>query len=108
MKRYSFYLSIIALLIIHLTASAQQHVGIKGKITTADGQPAAYVSIALKDKNQGTTTNDKGEYSLQRVKPGTYTLTASAVGINTQEKNITVVAGQTLEINFVLTENSQV
>ncbi len=108
MKRYNLYLSIILLFLIHISASAQQHASIKGKITTVDGQPAAYVSIGLKDKNQGTTTNDKGEYSLQRVKPGTYILTASAVGINTQEKNITVATGQTLEINFVLTENSQV
>ncbi|WP_379086194.1 carboxypeptidase regulatory-like domain-containing protein [Pedobacter sp. UC225_65] len=69
-------------------AQAQQHASIKGKITTVDGQPAAYVNIGLKDKNQGTTTNDKGEYNLPRVKPGTYTLTASAVGSIHKKKTL--------------------
>jgi iron complex outermembrane receptor protein len=80
---------------------------IKGKITTADGIPAVYVNIGLINKNIGTTTDDRGEYTISRVKPGTYTLKVSAVGINSQEKEIIVVANQNLTINFILTENSQ-
>ncbi len=99
--------SIIFFLFLTTSVWAQQHGNIKGKIATADGQPAAYVSLRLTDKNQGTTTNEKGDYQLTRIKPGTYTLKASGVGINAQEKNITVIAGQTLTINFVLTENSE-
>jgi iron complex outermembrane receptor protein len=94
--------------VFSISAYAQQNATIKGKITTADGKPAQYVSIGLKNKNQGTTTNDSGEYTLQRVKPGTYTVKVSSVGVHAQEKEITATAGQTLILDFLLTENSQV
>jgi iron complex outermembrane receptor protein len=101
-----FRLRLLLLLLTTSTlASAQQ--GIKGKIKTADGQPAVYVSVGIKNINHGTTTNDNGEYFLQRVKPGNYTVKVSAVGIQAQEKQVTVVAGQTLTLDFTLTENSQ-
>lgn len=102
--RFQFFL---LLLFYSFTALAQQNGNIKGKVTTADGEPAAYVSIGLKNKNQGTSTTETGEYNLSRIKPGNYTLSVSAVGINKQEKNITVSAGQVLVVNFSLTENSQ-
>lgn len=98
---------ILLLMSFTVVTQAQQNGTIKGKITTADGQPAAYVSIGLKNKNIGTTTTENGEYNLNKVKPGTYTLKVSAVGINAQEKSISIGAGETLVLNFVLTENSE-
>ncbi|KQC01588.1 TonB-dependent receptor [Pedobacter sp. Hv1] len=98
---------ILLLMLSAVAASAQQSGSIKGKITTADGQPAAYVSIGLKNKTLGTTTSENGDYTLNKVKPGNYTLRVSAVGINTQEQNINVAAGETLVLNFKLTENSE-
>lgn len=100
----------IALLIIcfnSLSAIAQQMATIKGKIKTSDNIPAAYVSVGLKDRNQTTTSDDNGYFSINRVKPGTYTLRVSAVGINTQEKTVTINAGETLTVDFTLTENNQ-
>lgn len=81
-------LKFILLFILSSAAFAQQSGSIKGKITTADGQPAAFVNIALKNKNLGTTTSENGDYTLNKVKPGNYILKASAVGIRTQEKEI--------------------
>ncbi|WP_199120607.1 TonB-dependent receptor [Pedobacter sp. ASV28] len=95
------------LLLFSFMALAQQNGSIKGQITTADGKPAAYVNIGLKNRSQSTSTNEGGFYTLSKIKAGTYVLRVSAVGINTQEKGITISAGQTLELNFILTENSQ-
>lgn len=95
------------LLFLSLISSFAFAQTIKGKITTADGKPAVYVSIGLKNKNIGTTTTEDGTYILQRVKPGTYTIRVSAVGILEQEKDITISTGQVLILNFNLTENSQ-
>jgi len=90
-----------------LFSYAQQFATIKGKVTTSDGNPAPFISVGLKGKNQGNTTNEQGEYSINRVKAGTYTLKASAVGINSSEKTITIAAGETKIIDFVLQENNQ-
>ena len=98
---------LITTLLISLSALAQQPSSVKGKITTSDGQPAIYVSIGLKDKNQSTTTDDNGNYTINRVKPGTYTLRVSAVGIISQEKEINVKNGESLTVNFTLKEDNQ-
>lgn len=96
------------LLFLSLLSTVSLAQTIKGKVTTADGKPAVYVSIGLKNKNLGTTTNEDGTYLLQRIKPGNYTIKVSAVGINPQEKEITVTAGQALVLDFTLAESSQV
>ena len=62
-------------------ASAQQFATIKGTITTSDGKPAAYISVGLKGQGNGTLTDDNGQFTIHRLKPGSYTVKASAVGI---------------------------
>ncbi|MCZ4225292.1 TonB-dependent receptor [Pedobacter rhodius] len=95
------------MLIMNLMAFAQQFATIKGTITTSNGKPAAYISVGLKGNAHGTLTDDNGKFIINRVKPGTYTIKASAVGINASEKSITVVAGEIKMIDFVLSENDQ-
>lgn len=90
-----------------LFSFAQQFGTIKGKISTSNGKPAAFISIGLKGKGQGTTSDDNGLYTINRVKAGTYTIKASAVGINASEKSITIAAGETKIIDFILKENDQ-
>ncbi|KLT64872.1 TonB-dependent receptor [Pedobacter sp. BMA] len=97
----TFFLSIIA-----LTSFAQQLATIKGKVTTSDGAPAPFISVGLKGKGIGNTSDENGNFTITRVKPGTYILKVSAVGLKSDEKNVTVSAGETLTINFSLVENS--
>lgn len=103
------YLTIICLFtFISLKAFSQQLATIKGHITTADGKPATYVNIGLKNKNHNTTTKEDGSYILTKIKAGSYTIRVSATGIAAQQKNISIEEGQTLELNFELQEDSQV
>lgn len=53
------FLSALLLSLPSLTAFAQQNGSIKGKVTTADGQPAPYITIVIMGKAIGTTTNCK-------------------------------------------------
>lgn len=95
------------MLLINMMAFAQQFATVKGTITTPNGKPAAYISIGLKGNSNGTLTDDNGKFTIHRVKPGTYTIKASAVGINASEKTITVIAGENKTIDFILSENDQ-
>jgi iron complex outermembrane recepter protein len=72
---------------------------IEGRIAT-NGQPAAFVNISLKGTRTGTTTDDAGTFRLGGVAAGTYTLQASGVGFETLRETISVVAGQTLQLNL--------
>jgi iron complex outermembrane receptor protein len=97
---------LLSFILLGLTSRAQQFGTLKGNIHTSDGQPASYISVTLKGKALGATTNEKGEYSIKRVKPGSYIVVASAVGIQSAEKNITITTGDNT-LDFTLVENNQ-
>src|SRR5687768_13210135 len=85
-------------------ALAQQFGQVKGQISTADGKPAGFVTVGLQEITLATLANEDGHYRLNRVKPGTYTLRVSAVGLESQEKPVTVLAGQMVTVDFILNE----
>ncbi|GAB3558918.1 TonB-dependent receptor domain-containing protein [Spirosoma fluminis] len=101
------YLSLIGVLLsISVPVVAQQLAAIKGNVTTSDGNPAESVTISLKGKGQGTLSNSKGDYTISRVKAGTYTVQVSSVGLKTTEKDITVAASENATLDFVLSESA--
>ena len=87
-------------------AYAQQNGTIKGKVFTSDGNPAAYISVGLSGTNQGAVTNTKGEYKINNIKPGTYVLKATAVGVSTQQQSVTVGLNEIITADFSMTYNS--
>jgi iron complex outermembrane receptor protein len=89
-----------------LFSFAQQFSIISGTVTTSDGKPAAYISVGLKGKGLGNVTNEKGIFEIQRVKPGSYTLRVSAVGIQNIEKPVVITAGENKTVDFVINQNS--
>ncbi|KIO75677.1 hypothetical protein TH53_19545 [Pedobacter lusitanus] len=92
--------------LLTLNVCAQTTGTIKGKISTSDGHPAAYVSVGLKNKNLGSTSNEEGYYTIKMVKPGQYTLKVSAVGSKSVEKQIKVQAGEELNVDFIIVQSS--
>ncbi|MNK14844.1 FhuE receptor precursor [compost metagenome] len=100
-------LNLITLLsLFSIAAIAQQGNSIKGKVLTADGQAAAYVSVGLKGKGIAVTTDDKGEYSFIKIKDGHYTIRVSAIGLKSAEKTVTVSGNQIVNVNFSLLESA--
>ncbi|WP_210466270.1 TonB-dependent receptor domain-containing protein [Rufibacter roseolus] len=90
-----------------------------GKITgtivdSISGKPVEFATIALINAANGktvdgTVTNEKGHFSLNRVANGTYTLNISFIGYETKElKNITISANdQEANLNRVQLSGSQ-
>jgi iron complex outermembrane recepter protein len=85
---------------------AQQFGQMKGYISTVDGKPAGYVTVGLQEVPVATLANEDGHYRLNRIKPGTYTLKVSAVGLESQEKPLVVAVGQMVTVDFILNETS--
>jgi len=103
-----FLISTISLFVISLTALAQQTGSIKGQIISTDNHPVSYISIGLKNRPENTTTKEDGSYILTKIKAGSYVLRVSGVGITAQEKTVTVIAGQAVEVDFKLTETNEI
>ncbi|MHA4893330.1 TonB-dependent siderophore receptor [Pedobacter sp. PWIIR3] len=105
MKRILLRITFSTLLAMVTLIAFGQSGSIKGKVLTADGKAAAGISIALSGTTLGTSTNSNGEYKIGNIKPGSYTLKVSAVGLNTQELSVTVAAKTTATADFTLSEN---
>lgn len=98
MKHLYFILSLV---LINIAAFAQNGT-IKGKINSADGQPAAFVTVGLKDTKKGALTNEEGQFILKNIKQGDYVLVISYTGTKTIHKSVTVTADQTTDVTFAL------
>ncbi len=63
---------------------------ITGNITDAKSNPLANVSIHLLNTNVGTISNAQGNFVLNRIPPGNYTIRFSSVGYVAKNEVITV------------------
>ena len=77
-------------LLVALNAISQNIITVRGTIKADNGQPIANVSIRVKGTNKGTTTNEKGEFTLATVSQST--LEISAINYAAQEVKL---AGRT-------------
>lgn len=106
------YKGIVCILFLALQTSfsysqSSSNGAIKGIVKTSDGKPAGFVNIALQGTSKGTTVSQSGHYNLNNIKPGSYQLVASFIGLTSQTKQVTVKAGETVSIDFMFQENSQ-
>lgn len=91
------YFAVIALFFLSLTASAQ----LKGKIISKNGEPIAFVSVAVAGTYNGTSSNESGQYSVAITKLGQYKIVFRCIGYKTKEVEVTVTKlPQTLNISL--------
>lgn len=103
------FLPLLAILVTAIVSFGQSKSAIvKGRIFTADSEPASMVSVSLKGTSKGSTTNSKGEFEIRNIEPGTYTLITSFIGLETKEQSFEIEAGQTKTIaDIYLAENAK-
>ncbi len=77
---------------------------LSGKITDiTTGEPLPLVNVSIGGSGRGGVTNDKGEYSVVGVTPGTYVLKVSLLGYQPIEgKKVVIEADETAVFNFKL------
>ncbi|KAA5549365.1 TonB-dependent receptor [Adhaeribacter rhizoryzae] len=80
---------------------------IAGEVKTNDNSPVGFVNVMVKGTTKGSITTEDGKFQIRNIKEGTYTLIATYVGLQAQQMEVTVIAGQTSQINFVLPHSSQ-
>ncbi|WBL21113.1 TonB-dependent receptor [Zunongwangia sp. HRR-M8] len=83
---------------------AQNGVKLQGKITTEDGEPITGANITVPEISKGTTSDYSGDYQIQAIDKGTYTIKVSFIGYRTLTKEVTLNTNTTL--NFKLEESA--
>ena len=103
----------IGLLVLTSTLFAQSSRGaIAGKVTTDQGDPAAGVTVQVKDsagKIASVVAGKSGEYRIANLTPGTYEISVPQMGLRTAryaQPDVVIEAGKTLTFNIQLMPNN--
>ncbi|MFT3748490.1 MAG: TonB-dependent receptor [Agriterribacter sp.] len=83
-----------------------QHGTIRGTVTSSDGKPVEAITVLLEKTGKGAITNQSGEYEIKNVKPGSYILKISTVGIAEEKEAVTVSAGEIRKVDFTVSQTS--
>jgi len=93
-----------SLLVFAPPAAAQEPGRITGQVTDAQsGQPLGEVQVFIPGSGIGTLTRANGRFIILNVTPGTHTLRAERIGMSAANQQVTVVAGQAVDVNFQMT-----
>jgi TonB-linked SusC/RagA family outer membrane protein len=101
-RRFVFALFAVALLLVPATAFAQGTV--TGRVT--DGgtlRPLVGSQVSIPGTGIGALANADGRFLLVNVPVGAQNLRVQIIGYGTQDRSVTVVAGQTVVADFQLT-----
>ena len=96
---------LLTFLVIGLSASyaLAQTGSITGQVTDAEtGETVPTANVLLVENNRGAATDANGEYEINNVPVGTYTLRVTFVGYKTYTEQVQIQAGETLENDIQL------
>jgi iron complex outermembrane recepter protein len=79
---------------------------LQGRVTTADGKPVAFASVFLKEIRHGDATDENGNYTLQNIPSGSYTLVVKFIGGIADEQTVIITPTQTTTVNVMLRETA--
>jgi TonB-linked SusC/RagA family outer membrane protein len=77
-------------------------------IDSASSQPLVSVSVRVVGTTAGALTRNDGTYTIAGLRPGAAQIRATRIGFAAKVQPVTVVAGQSVTANFVLTAQAAV
>jgi TonB-dependent receptor len=103
-----FLLALACLLFLSMSIQAQTGSGgITGKVTDSGGGILQGAQISVEPGGIKVVSDAQGEYLVNGLAPGTYTVTIDYVGFTTSSKSISVAAGQIANADVQLAVASQ-
>lgn len=65
-----------------------------------------YAAVLIVETGQGTVSDENGEFKFKKIPAGKYTLKVQLLGYETQMKNVTVSNDFTVDIHFLMSDES--
>lgn len=88
------YIFLLMLLITNAVFGVQSRERLTGVVYDEQNKVLAGITIALEPDMKRALTNDKGQFKIEGLYAGTYTLKISAVGFAAYKEEVSIVAGQ--------------
>lgn len=98
---------ILFILCSFIVVAQQQKGSIEGSITSTNNEPLFGATVSLKGTTLGVLTDENGNYRIDGIKKGDYTVIIAYLGYKTVTKNLTIKDGQSINLNVNLKENTE-
>lgn len=93
----------VLFLFFSFSLSAQNDAKIRGFIYNEEnGNPVLYSEVMILENEKGSTTDERGLYSIENLEGGEYTLLCTRVGFDTATKKVQVTAGKIKNVNLYI------
>lgn len=93
----------VLFLFFSFSLSAQNDAKIRGFIYNEEnGNPVLYSEVMILENEKGSTTDERGLYSIENLEGGEYTLRCTRVGFDTATKKVQVTAGKIKNVNLYI------
>src|SRR2546426_2746807 len=103
-----FFFLLASLLWLFSSAQAQERKGaITGRVTDSSGGALIGARISVQPKGVTVVSDAQGQFFVNDLEPGSYTVTVSYVGFTPVTKTVVVTAGQSANANAKLEVESQ-
>src|SRR5687768_16237589 len=98
-------LALLGSLLVYASPATAQELGrITGMVTDAQsGAPLGEVQVFIPGSGIGTLTRANGRFIILNVQPGSHELRAERIGMSAANQQVTVVAGQAVDVNLQMT-----
>ena len=80
---------------------------LRGKVTDANGDPLPNASVQLAGTSKGTVANNQGEFVITGITAGSYKLQITAVGYQTETRDVVIRDNEEATISIQLQESSR-
>lgn len=97
----------VVVIAMQLTVVAQKEktdANIFGHVTS-NGEHLPFATVLLNGTTIGTATDETGHYRIINLPEGKYIIKAQAVGYKSQEKEVELIVGKSIEVKFNLRED---
>lgn len=95
------------LIITNIYFSQELQGTLRGSVKDQIGNALPGVQVYLEDSNKGSNTDQNGNYNIQNIEEGLYSVTSQMIGYNSvTSKDVNIIADQIQWLNFTLEEES--
>ncbi|PWL39647.1 TonB-dependent receptor [Flagellimonas aquimarina] len=101
MKRFLLIFTLLCSLAIW-----SQNSTVQGTVSE-NGQSLPFINVYLKGTQNGTATDEDGNYSITNLSPGNYVMIASAIGYEPFRKSFLIGKGESVKLDIELTQSAE-
>lgn len=87
-------------------ATAQESGSVVGRVTAESGAPVSEAQVYMPANSRGSLTRQNGSFIILEIPAGTYEIRAERIGFTVSTQQVTVMAGQSVEVNFELSSEA--